>query len=129
MTMRLSIEPKEFYLEVRISGQFELAEAEATSDEFLQACAEGGHCRVLVDFRAVEGGLSVMDRWNYSTHLAHRIIELRKSGRIPNLRMAYLGREPTLDPKRFGETVAVNRGVDVRATDDFAEAVRWLESR
>ena len=41
-------------------------------------------------------------------------------------RFAYLLHEPTLDPLRFGETVMVNRGVAMKAVDNFDEAAKWL---
>jgi hypothetical protein len=31
-----------------------------------------------------------------------------------------------LDPDRFGETVAVNRGMPVRVFDNLEEALKWL---
>ena len=45
----------------------------------------------------------------------------------PPLPLAVLGREPVIDPSRFGELVARNRGMNVRAFTDRAEALRWLE--
>jgi hypothetical protein len=32
------------------------------------------------------------------------------------------------DPERFGETVAVNRGMDVKTFEEMNEAVEWLNS-
>ena len=42
-------------------------------------------------------------------------------------RFAYVLEEPMLDPERFGETVAVNRGMRVRAFDNLEAARAWLE--
>jgi len=42
-------------------------------------------------------------------------------------RFAYVLKEPLLDPDKFGETVAVNRGMSVRAFDNLEEALAWLE--
>lgn len=42
------------------------------------------------------------------------------------IRIAFVGREPFLDPERFGETVAVNRGLNVRVFTDEVAALTWL---
>ncbi len=46
--------------------------------------------------------------------------------KIQGLRIALLGYAPVIDPGRLGETVARNRGLQVRATSDEAEAFAWL---
>ena len=47
-------------------------------------------------------------------------------GVSPATRFAYVLEEPMLDPDRFGETVAVNRGMIVRAFDNLEAARAWL---
>jgi RimJ/RimL family protein N-acetyltransferase len=42
------------------------------------------------------------------------------------IRIAFIGSEPFLDPERFGETVAVNRGLNVRVFTDEVAALTWL---
>lgn len=42
------------------------------------------------------------------------------------LRVALVGSEPLIDPERFGAVVANNRGLPVKATTDFEEALRFL---
>ena len=42
------------------------------------------------------------------------------------IRIAFIGREPFLDPERFGETVAVNRGLNVRVFLNEPAALAWL---
>ena len=43
------------------------------------------------------------------------------------LKTAILAREDQVLPDRFAETVAVNRGINLRIFTDIAEAKRWLE--
>jgi hypothetical protein len=45
----------------------------------------------------------------------------------PPLRLAVLGSEEIIDPQRFGESVARNRGMESKVTTDPAEAAAWLE--
>ena len=40
-----------------------------------------------------------------------------------------LGREPFIDPRRFGETVGANRGAAFKAFTDHEEAVHHIEDR
>jgi hypothetical protein len=41
-------------------------------------------------------------------------------------RFAVVGQEPLIDEERFGETVAVNRGINAKATTSLDEAISWL---
>ena len=44
------------------------------------------------------------------------------------IKTAFVGKEPIVDPERFGETVAVNRGGLIAVFTDISEAKKWLES-
>jgi hypothetical protein len=44
------------------------------------------------------------------------------------LRFAYVLREPVRDPDRFGENIAVKRGMDVKVFKDTRAAIQWLNS-
>ena len=43
--------------------------------------------------------------------------------------IAVVGDEPMIDSRRFGETVAVNRGAFGKVFTDFSEAKAWLKDR
>jgi hypothetical protein len=51
---------------------------------------------------------------------------LRRGFKGDKPRFAYVLEKPVLDPERLGETVARNRGMDVKAFDNIEEADRWL---
>ena len=42
------------------------------------------------------------------------------------LKFAYIIHQPLRDPDRFGETVAVNRGMNVKTFEDTNAAMQWL---
>jgi hypothetical protein len=42
------------------------------------------------------------------------------------LQVAVYGRQPLIDPSRFGETVALNRGAKVKVSERLDEALAWL---
>jgi hypothetical protein len=37
-----------------------------------------------------------------------------------------VGREPIVDKERFGETVAINRGTNVRVFTEMSEGLTWI---
>ena len=41
-------------------------------------------------------------------------------------RFAYVAHAPVRDPERFGETVAVNRGMNVKVFETPEDAMEWL---
>jgi len=66
-----------------------------------------------------------MERFHYSVFAAretHRIVVEH------NLvsRFAYVVHEPLRDRERLGETVAVNRGMDVKVFETLEDAIEWL---
>jgi len=77
-----------------------------------------GVSRVLVDSRNSASGLSTMDRYQYGELIAEQ---------LRGFRAAFLLGEELTDRERFGETVAVNRGGDIRVFTDVAAARAWLE--
>ena len=50
--------------------------------------------------------------------------ENRPNGFVPQF--AYVIHDPMRDPKRFGENVAVNRGIDVKSFENMNAALEWL---
>jgi hypothetical protein len=75
---------------------------------------QGNAEKILLDGRNVKGKPQDMERFHYSVFAAretHRIVV--EHNLVP--RFAYVMHEPLRDPGRLGETVAVNRGMDVRS--------------
>ncbi|HSM73311.1 MAG TPA: hypothetical protein VK852_01675, partial [Desulfobacterales bacterium] len=67
-----------------------------------------------------------IERFLYGSFAAHAVATRLKPGAPRAPQFAYLLREPVLDPRRFGETVAVNRGMWVRSFDNVEDALEWL---
>jgi len=42
--------------------------------------------------------------------------------------VAFVGSESFIDPRRFGESVARNRGLNLRVFTDMDEALKWLRA-
>ncbi len=68
-----------------------------------------------------------MERFFYSEFTANLVRNLVESGELHRPRFAYVLIEPVLDPQRFGETVAVNRGMITKAFDNLEDALVWIK--
>jgi len=126
MPMNSRIQPEANYLYVEVSGPFELGEALALTEGFLEACVEHKLSKVLVDTRLVTGTLTLTERFRYADVLAGRVIELVGLGRLKPPQLAYVGSPPILDPEEFGVLVALNRGVSMKTAPNIAQALAWL---
>jgi hypothetical protein len=106
-----------------LSGEFRLADALSAFLQLLGAIKEGGSSKVLVDGRRVSGEPITIERFLYGEFVAEAVKKL-ETGEVPMF--AYVLHEPVLDPMRLGETVAINRGMNVRVFDDYELAIAWL---
>ncbi|MDB5051221.1 MAG: hypothetical protein JWO30_4292 [Fibrobacteres bacterium] len=75
----------------------------------------GADSRYLIDLRPIVGTLSTFERYDLGIHIA---------ATIPKFKIAAISKKETHD--KMGENVAVNRGANILATDDEAEAMDWL---
>ena len=124
MSIKLSMQEKPHYLQVICSGEFE-------PDAFIDACkevltfaSENKIAAILLDGRTLTGQfISMIDRFRVGEEFARLQHDLPFISRV-----AVIGNEPLVDPHRFGETVAINRGAFGRVFTDIEEAIRWLES-
>ncbi|MCX6142719.1 MAG: hypothetical protein NTZ35_05815 [Ignavibacteriales bacterium] len=80
--------------------------------------------KLLIDARNVTGTISAMERIDFSVIVAKAVFG-EDGSRI--MKVAIAGNEPLVDPARFAETVAVNRGAQAEVTLDLDEALKWLD--
>jgi hypothetical protein len=126
MKLTLRIGADKGLLYATYSGDFALAEAERTFLQILEALERHKIQKVLVDGRAITGEPQGMERFFYGEFAAGEVTKLRNRVMYYNPRFAYVLVEPVLSPHRFGETVAVNRGMIVKAFDNLDDALEWL---
>jgi hypothetical protein len=127
MGMDVRITPEAGFLRAVLSGEFSLDEAKRTFVAVVQAVAEYKIKKILVDGREITGEPEGIERFYYGKYAADICHEhLYKVRLVP--RFAYVLTPPVLDPWRFGETVAVNQGMIVKAFEDIEDAVEWLVS-
>jgi hypothetical protein len=123
MTGKVTIETD--YLLVTTDGTFDVSDAKQLFERALDAAVDHQMRKILFDWRAVTGTPTTMDRFDLASHLA---AAYHQRSREIFIRFALVGVEPLVDPQRFGETVAVNRGVPGKVTTDMSEAVAWLHA-
>jgi len=126
LTITLQADHDRHLLDVVYSGDWDLPLAQETFHDILAALAEHKLKKVLVDGRQIVGDPEPLERFFYSQYVADAVAHSINRKRIEVPRFAYVMLDPMLDPKRFGETVAVNRGMRVKAFDNFKQAELWL---
>jgi len=119
------VEPRVGYLYATVSGGFDLAEAQAGYRGLLQAAARYRLARLLMDCTRVTGEMTVADRLAFGTFMAEE--QQRMLGQLPEApQVAILAAPPIMDPGRFTQAVANNRGVRMRASESLLELRSWL---
>ena len=108
-------------------GEFSLGEAKRTFLEMLEAVARHKVRKVLFDGRGLAGEPKTIERFFYGEFVARAIAEFADRGMVSRAtQFAYVLEEPMRDKRRFGETVAVNRGMFVKTFDNLQDALGWL---
>ena len=126
MRMVLQMLSESGCLYAKASGEFSLGEAEST---FLEVVEEMERCKagkVLLDGRAVNGDPKTVERFYYGEFAAGAVAEYAVRNGCAPPEFAYVLHVPILDPNRFGETVAANRGMRLKVFDDLELARDWL---
>jgi len=125
MALQTSCESGVLYVEV--AGEFLLEEAEMTFVETIREAVRRQATKILIDGRTIEGEPEVIERFYFGEFAARTVLDYyfeKSSWRVPTF--AFVLKEPTLHPKRFGETVMLNRGMQVKVFDKVEQARLWL---
>jgi hypothetical protein len=120
--------PDTVLLRVNVSGDFSLDESNSIVTRIFQALGQQALQKVLVDLRQVKGEPKVIERFLHAVFVSSEMDRFASAGVSRATRFAYLGTEPMIDKRRFGETVAVNRGINIKVTASMEVALRYLEN-
>ena len=127
MSISIEVRAEPGVLYVAGSGQFTLAHARRKFLRILDAVDQNHATKVLFDGREVKGNPETIERFWYGEFVAKAVTRYMIEGAIRRApQFAYVLHEPVLDPKRFGQTVAANRGMWVKAFDNLEDAREWL---
>ncbi len=114
------------FVHVSAKGDFSLMEAQKAFIEMLEAVAQFKVLKVLFDGRGLVGDPNIMERFYYGEFAAQVVVKFTDRGVSRTTQFAYVLEVPMRDPRRFGETVAVNRGMVVKTFDNLDDALGWL---
>jgi hypothetical protein len=120
MSVIVTAEVRATHVRLHCLGVFDFSSALMLLDQAFELARQTGLEAVLIDARELEGAPTTMERYHWGVQIATR------SAAGPRIRIAVVGNEPIIDPDRFGEIVATNRGASGRAFTDLQEAIAWL---
>jgi len=129
MSMHIEIVLESEFLRVNVSGVFSLEDAQQDFLTIMERVAQFDVTKVLIDARSATGSPDIIERFFYGKFAADKLWEfIIERGVSAATQFAYVLVEPLRDPRRFGETVAVNRGMTLKTFDNLVDACDWLET-
>ena len=115
--VQVQFEDGSAFLVARMSGEFSLQGMLAALERIAAESRSRAARRILVDISAVEGDIPDLDRFDIGRRGAEIFSHIERLGVLRDPRMRFTG---------FALDVAQNRGLDVHAFLERAEAVQWL---
>jgi hypothetical protein len=125
MSITYRIEPTDDYLSIIVRGSYVLTEVNVMIAYSFEEAVRCGVTKIFFDISAVEGEIPLMDRYEFAMFLVQTNAEHQRKG-TSRMKVALFGTESNVDPGRFGEMVANNRGVDLFVTTEKNNALVWL---
>jgi hypothetical protein len=114
-------------LKVDATGEFSLEDAKRAFLELLDAAAHYQAEKILLDGRNMKGNPAHIERFYYGYFAATETMSLIAKCRMRQApQFAYVLHEPLRDPRRYGEKVAVSRGMNIKVFETLEEAGEWL---
>ena len=120
MSEFLEIEDKQDYVQVRYVGEFRLFEGRRTVDRINEACTKFHRSAVLLDLQSMTGNISIMDRFNIVVYGQKMI------GTVSKIAIAAQPEAGTVS--RLVETMAENRGINLKVFYEINQADSWLKA-
>ncbi len=124
--MNLTTEIKPNYLHMTFEGAVEELFPTQFPELLIEAARAHQYTRVLADLRKAEGNLTTLQRFTMGTAGAEKYHTALAKGEILKCRFSVVANPPLMDPVKFGEVVATNRGMPVGVFTNFQEALDWL---
>lgn len=109
---------------VIVSGELDVEQMQAMFVPALDACVKEKATKIIFDFRGIWGAPSMANRFEFSCFMANNYLMHEHKH---CMKFAFLLTKELIDPGKFGELVAVNRGLPGKAFTDSGELCRWLE--
>ena len=114
---------EEDFVRIVVTGNYSLLKANHLFSHSIENALLHRRAKILIDVTNIAGNIPFFDRFEYATFLARY---KREHASTKVSRIAVVGHEPIVDKNKFGETVAINRGANVRVFTDMDNAYAWL---
>ena len=126
--LHFTLEPRNGYLYASVTGELTVASAQDALRDLFSAAARQGEARMLIDVSRLHAEWGPQQRYEVGAFIAAQVE--RSGSHFPeDPRIAIYAVAPLMDPNRFTQRVAVNRGAQVRASDSMHELLSWLSAR
>ena len=123
--LKYSSKVKNNFLSVTVSGHFSLSEAKIMYADALEYLLKNNISKLFFDAFRVKGVVTTMDRYYFGEFAAFESLKYIGKG-LKKITVSICGEEPIIDPRRFGEIVARNRGLNLKVTTDKNESLQFL---
>jgi hypothetical protein len=125
MTIITEIKPD--HVLMTFEGRVEESFPTQFPEQLVEAAIAHKCAKILADLRKVEGTLTTMQRFTMGATGAQKYHSALHKGEVSSCRFSLVANPPLMDPRKFGETVATNRGMPVRIFSSFQDAFDWLQ--
>ena len=123
--LKYSFLVKDSYLSVTVSGHFSLSDVKIMYTDALESLLDNKFSKLFFNAYKVKGKVTTIDRYYFGEFAAFESLEYMRKGLL-KIAVSVYGREPIIDPERFGEIVARNRGLNLKVTTNKNEALQFL---
>nr|MBN2278425.1 hypothetical protein [candidate division Zixibacteria bacterium] len=123
MTYKLAVQDKGHYYHFVVTGENTIENVSSYLGEIHKICIRDGCSRVLIEENFEGPGLGTMPIYDIIT-------DIGLQARMTVRKIAFINANPDHDIRemKFAETVAVNRGVNIKVFSNVAEAEEWILS-
>jgi hypothetical protein len=91
----------------------------------LESLLDNNFSKLFFNAYKVKGKVTTIDRYYFGEFAALESLKYMGKG-LKRIAVSVYGIEPIIDPERFGEIVARNRGLNLKVTTDKNEALQFL---
>ena len=123
--LKYSLVVRDSYLSVTVSGHFSLSDVKIMYTDALESLLDNNFSKLFFNAYKVIGKVTTIDRYFFGEFAALESLRYMGKG-LKRIAVSVYGKEPIIDPERFGEIVARNRGLNLKVTTDKNEALQFL---
>jgi hypothetical protein len=130
--VKYTVEIRKSYIYVNVTGKLSLlgtsgwGEIKNALVDVVNKTQINNIYKILVDCRGLSGKVSLLDRFLLAVFFVKENSKLL-TRRMHPIKITFVLNKSAIDPQKFGEMVARNRGLYGLVTDNIQEALDWLE--